>query len=42
MQQIIETNSFDMFMLTIAALVEKGLTFKADADSLIITLTGGH
>lgn len=30
------------FMDTIAALVHRGLTFKADADRLTITLTGGY
>ena len=33
--------SFEQFMDALRGLVERGLTFEADADKLIIELTGG-
>lgn len=38
---IITCDTLDRFVLTIARLVEHGLTFAAHADSLTIKLTGG-
>ena len=34
--------TFDQFMKAVAALAEYGIGFNADADNLIINLTGAH
>lgn len=39
--QRIECDTMAQFMEVIAKLVERGLTFEADADTLTINLTGG-
>jgi len=36
----INCTTFDHFMAVIAALVERGLGFRADAEALTIVLTG--
>ncbi len=38
---VITVASLSAFMDIIALLVQKGLTFKADGETLVITLTGG-
>lgn len=38
----IQCNDIEQFMDVIAGLVRRGLTFKAHASTLLITLTGGH
>jgi hypothetical protein len=39
--QTIDCGTFDRFMRIIIELVQRQIGFKADADSLSITLTGG-
>lgn len=39
---IIDCTTFDEFMDTIGCLVERGLTFRADAHKLSIILLGGY
>lgn len=38
----IHCHSYQIFMIAIATLVERGLGFDADADTFVITLTGAH
>ena len=38
----IECRTLDQFTAVIAGLVQRGLGFKADADTLTIILTGSH
>jgi hypothetical protein len=38
----IQCKTYEQFMIVINQLVERGLGFEADADSLLITLTGSY
>ena len=38
----IQCESVSRFLEVIAGLVQKGLTFEADAETLVIRLTGGY
>ena len=39
---VITCRTMEQFLAVIGGLVERGLTFKADADCLTVTLTGGY